>query len=257
MNGVNQADVNLQGSVKDTVDGGKAVKLINKTGAASIKGTIVSVSATTAFGVTETPVAATTNIGVIAESGIADGAEVWVTTEGKALVAFHDNIGVMGNYVRAPIAADAAVAVAEVVEFTFTEAVVAVAGNLGIKLPSLPLVNIVLAGGEDHDAVAAKVAAGVFAGWTQAAVNEVVTFTQAVEATTDGIMGIMANATLVTATVAATALGKPAITPTDGIAVASATIPGAGLQVGFLLEDHTARRYADDLALGMCVLKSN
>jgi len=87
--GVNLANKGLNGAVCETDEGGLAVRLINKTGAASIKGTAVCIDGTTAFGVTETVVAATNNFGIIAESGIADGSDVWVTFAGKALVAFH------------------------------------------------------------------------------------------------------------------------------------------------------------------------
>jgi len=254
--GVNLANKGLNGAVCETDEGGLAVRLINKTGAASIKGTAVCIDGTTAFGVTETVVAATNNFGIIAESGIADGSDVWVTFAGKALVAFHDNVGVKGNYVRTPIAADAANAVKEKYTFLATHAATA-AGSILVKLPSLTAVSVALVGNETVNQVATAIAAATFTGWTTAALNATVTFEQSVAATTDGVSGFTAAGTGVTETVTRTAIGKPAIVPTDGIAVATGTIPGAGLQIGFLLEDHTARRYADDLALAMCVLKSN
>jgi hypothetical protein len=218
---------------------------------------MVSIDPTANNRVIETPLTTTGPVGVIWEDGIAVGADVWVVTGGIAEVAFNDNVGVPGSYVRVPVAGDAAIAVAEVIEMTFTEAVNAVAGVLLVKLPSIAAVPVAITGGENHDAVAALVAAEVFPGWTQAAVNEVVTFTQTVEATTDGIMGITPAATLITATTVATAVGKPAITPAAGVAVADAVLPAAGTMIGVLTEDHTARPYADGVFTAKVLLKGN
>jgi hypothetical protein len=255
-NGVNPADLNLQGSVYNTPEGGVAVKVINKTGASSVKGHLVSVHASTAFAVTKTAVDATTVLAVMYSNGVADGGEVWVVMEGAADIAFHDNVGVKGNYVRAPAAGDAAIAVAEQYTFTVTHAATA-AGDLIIKIPSLAAKPIALVGTEDEDAVATAIAAAVYTGWTDVANLHVVTFTQSAGATTDGDASYTPNGTGVTITIANVAVGKPAITPTDGVAVATGTIPGAGKKIGFLLEDHTARRYADDLATARCLITRN
>lgn len=72
-----------------TPEGGIAVKMINDTGAPSIKGTLIHPSATVDNGVSIETVEFDT-IGVIYEDGIADGLEVWVITGGKAEVLLAD-----------------------------------------------------------------------------------------------------------------------------------------------------------------------
>lgn len=257
MRGVNLANKNASGSVWQSPIGGICHKMINGTAGASVKGAMVSVDSTTDGSVIATPLTTTGPIGVFYEDGIPVGDECWVVMEGIAEVAFNDNVAVPGNYVRVPVAGDAAVAVAEVVEMTFTGPAAAVAGTLGVKLPSLASVPVVIAGGENAAAVAALVAAEAFAGWAPVAVGAVVTFTQAVEATTDGVMGITAGTTTITATTIATALGKPAITPAAGIAVADAALPADGTQLGICIEAHTARRYADGVNTAKCILRGN
>lgn len=71
-----------------TVEGGLAVKLTNKTGAASVKGYVVSNSTTTASAVELIVQGEPDPIGVFYESGIADGAEAWVVVAGIADVYF-------------------------------------------------------------------------------------------------------------------------------------------------------------------------
>ncbi len=254
--GVNLANTNLNGNDYTTEYGGYCVKFINGCAGASVKGTIVAIDTTDDNTVVEAAVDSTNVIGVMYSDGVAVGGEVWVVVSGKAEVGFHDNIGVKGDYVRSPEAGDAAIAVAEQYTFTVTHAAT-VAGNLLVKIPSLAAVTVALAGTEDEDAVAAAIAAKTFTGWTVSALLHVVTFDQNVAATTDGIAGYTPAGTGVTITATRTAIGKPAITPTDGVAVADGTIPAAGEQVGVLLEDHTARRYADDFATALCVLKSS
>jgi hypothetical protein len=257
MRGVNLANRNASGSVWQSPEGGVCHRFINNTAAASVKGAAVSVDPAADRAVILSPLTTTGCIGVFYESGIPAGEDAWVVMEGVADVAFNDNVAVPGNYARIPVVGDAAIAVAEEVEFTFTEAVNAVAGNILVKLPSIPAVSIAVAAGDNHDAVAAKVAAGVFAGWTQAAVNEVVTFTQTVPATTDGISSMTPALTLVTATIVVNHVGKPAITPAAGIAVADAALPADGVEIGIVLEAHTARMYADGVFTAKCALKSN
>ncbi|MEI6207291.1 MAG: hypothetical protein WCP20_10945 [Desulfuromonadales bacterium] len=73
---------------KITPEGGVAVRLTNKTGATSVKGTIVTVSSTTNNAVAKITVDIPTPIGAIYEDGIADGSEVWVVVSGIADVYF-------------------------------------------------------------------------------------------------------------------------------------------------------------------------
>lgn len=67
-----------------TTEGGLYQIFINKTGASSVKGTIVSASTTTDNAVQIAPANTEMPIGVIYESGIADGSAVKVVTYGKA-----------------------------------------------------------------------------------------------------------------------------------------------------------------------------
>jgi hypothetical protein len=259
MNGVNLANRNAAGSVGHSAVGGQLVRFINNCAGVSVKGAIVSIDTTMDNAVVETAVAGTNPIGVIYQEGVPVGSEVWVAVDGIAEVAFNDNVGTPGDYVRAPAVADAAIAVQEVIVLQWTHAGLSVAGTASIKLPSLPAVDIVTAGGDNADAMAALVqaAAASFLGWGLVTIGDTTTFTQTVGATTDGVMGVTYGTTSTTATIVATALGKPAITPADGIAVADAVIPAAGLQIGILMEDHTARIFAEGVYTARVLIKTN
>jgi len=74
-----------------TVEGGFAVKLTNKTGGASVKGTLVHASTGTDNAVSTTDTDEIQPIGVIYEAGIADGSDVWVVTQGIAEVLLQDS----------------------------------------------------------------------------------------------------------------------------------------------------------------------
>lgn len=81
--------------------GGIAVKMTNKTGAASVLGTLVEASTSTdnAFGVN----AAGGNhpIGIVFEAGVADGSECWLVIYGIAQVLLQDSTAsTHGNWVR-------------------------------------------------------------------------------------------------------------------------------------------------------------
>lgn len=259
MNGVNLANRNAAGSVGHSAVGGQLVRFINNCAGASVKGAIVSIDTTMDNAVVETAVAGTNPIGVIYQEGVPVGSEVWVAVDGIAEVAFNDNVGTPGDYVRAPAAADAAIAVQEVIELQWTHAGASVAGTVSIKLPSLPAVNVVTAGGDNAAAMAALVqaAAASFPGWGLVTVGATTTFTQTAGATTDGVMSVGYGTTATTATLTVTATGKPAITPADGIAVADTVIPAAGLQIGVLMEDHTARIFADGVYTARVLIKTN
>ncbi len=259
MNGVNTANRNAAGSCGQSAEGGQLVRFTNGCAGASVKGTIVSIDPTADGTVIETPLTTTGCIGVIAEDGRAVGESVWVAIGGIAAVNLNDNVGTPGDYVRIPVAGDAAIAVAEVIVLTWTHAGNSVAGTAMVKLPSLAAVPIVTAGGDNAAAMAALVqaAAASFVGWTPITVGAVTTFTQDVPGTTDGIRGVTYGTTVTTATIVPTAIGKPAITPADGIAVADASLPADGTQIGLLLEDHTARRYADGVNTARVIIQKN
>lgn len=95
VNGVQQMKLNstgLEGAKwKDTALGGRAIKLTNKTGAATVKGQQVKTDTANDDAVILTAVSDDECIGVFLDSGVADGSEAWVVTSGIADVAFQDN----------------------------------------------------------------------------------------------------------------------------------------------------------------------
>lgn len=82
-----------------TPEGGLAVLMTNKTGAASVKGYIVSPDTTVDNAVRLTPVGQPDCIGVCYEDGVADGAEMWVVVSGIADVYFSQS-ATRGHYAR-------------------------------------------------------------------------------------------------------------------------------------------------------------
>jgi hypothetical protein len=78
--------------VRFTPEGGLAIRLTNKTGAASIKGTLVAASTATANAFEVTGASGALNcVGAVYESGIADGSECWVVVAGIAEVLLKDS----------------------------------------------------------------------------------------------------------------------------------------------------------------------
>ena len=86
--------------------GGGLVKVINKTGAPSVIGTVLTVSSSTDMGVQKIVVDVPTPIGVIIEKGIPDGGEVWMQTSGIVDVYFVGS-ATRGNLARGFITGDA------------------------------------------------------------------------------------------------------------------------------------------------------
>lgn len=81
-----------------TPEGGVAIKKINKTGAASIKGTLVDGSDTTsnAFKITEAD--GNDVIGVVYEDGVADGDECYMVFTGRCQVLLKDTTAATLEY---------------------------------------------------------------------------------------------------------------------------------------------------------------
>lgn len=75
-----------------SADGGYYITLINKTGANSVKGTIVIASTTTDNAVGIAPIGSDSPIGIILENGVADGLPVKVVVSGKAYVLLADGL---------------------------------------------------------------------------------------------------------------------------------------------------------------------
>ena len=101
----NLADLNMNGfSVFNdramvNVSGGFMVKRINKTGASSVKGTVVTTSDTTDNAVRINPTNGDMACGVMFEDGIPDGQECWVVTGGIAQVLLVDGVAGTRNYI--------------------------------------------------------------------------------------------------------------------------------------------------------------
>jgi hypothetical protein len=87
-----------------TAEGGIAIRLINATGAPSVKGTIVMASSTVPLAFDVCPANGFQPIGAVYEAGIANGAPCLVVITGVAEVLLANGTGsTMGNWVRTSI----------------------------------------------------------------------------------------------------------------------------------------------------------
>ena len=86
------------GSIWPTPEGGLAIKFVNKTGAASVKGTLLEAGTVVDDSVQVVGIDDPDCIGVIYEDGIADGELVWVVTHGKADVLLEDTAASTRGY---------------------------------------------------------------------------------------------------------------------------------------------------------------
>jgi len=86
------------GSIWPTPEGGLAIKFVNKTGAASVKGTLLEAGTVVDDSVQVVGIDDPDCIGVIYEDGIADGELVWVVTHGKADVLLEDTTASTRGY---------------------------------------------------------------------------------------------------------------------------------------------------------------
>lgn len=90
--------VNNKGKMTD--EGGYAVRLTNKTGAASVKGTLVSGHTTIDDAVILSPASSKACFGIMLEDGIADGQLCWVVVSGIATILLKDATATAsGNWV--------------------------------------------------------------------------------------------------------------------------------------------------------------
>lgn len=90
---------NFSSFIKFTPEGGVAYKMVNKTGSASVKGSLVAASLTTYDGF-RLQASEFDTIGVVYEDGIADGQYCWVVKNGKADVLLKDGTAsTVGNWV--------------------------------------------------------------------------------------------------------------------------------------------------------------
>lgn len=95
---INAQNTNENGKI--TAEGGVAIRVLNKTGAASVKGTVVIASTATANAVAIAPIDADMPIGVMYDNGIADGQLCWVVVSGIAEVLFKNTVApILGGIV--------------------------------------------------------------------------------------------------------------------------------------------------------------
>ena len=86
--------------IKLTDEGGYAVSLINKTGAASVKGTLVAGHTSEDDSVMVAPIDSKAAFGVMFEDGVADGELCWIVVSGIATVLLKDGTATTaGNWV--------------------------------------------------------------------------------------------------------------------------------------------------------------
>ena len=90
---------------KITPEGGFAVRLTNKSGAATVKGTIVSIKAGVDGEFELTPVNATHCLGVVETDAVVDGGSAFVTVAGIAPVLMKNN-STAGHICRIPLNGD-------------------------------------------------------------------------------------------------------------------------------------------------------
>ena len=84
--------------VKMTPEGGLAIRLTNKTGATSIKGTLVEASTSTQEAVGTCDANCVASSGVVYKSGVADGSEMWVVVAGITEVLLKDTTSATMGY---------------------------------------------------------------------------------------------------------------------------------------------------------------
>jgi hypothetical protein len=86
------------GNTRMLDEGALAIRMLNKTGSASVKGTIVETSATTAEAFDTITADAPDPIGIVYESGVADGGYCWIVIQGKCQVLLEDTTAATKDY---------------------------------------------------------------------------------------------------------------------------------------------------------------
>ena len=93
--------------MKFTLEGGLAIKMLNKTGANSVKGTVVELSTSTERAVDISPADEDEAMGIIYDDGIADGEFVWIVIQGIVDILIEDGqTATLGYWVRTSITQD-------------------------------------------------------------------------------------------------------------------------------------------------------
>lgn len=91
--------------LKFTPEGGLATKILNDTGAPSVKGMIVKASFTIDNAVSIIPIGNPDPVGIIYDDGILDGEYIWIVIQGKAQVLYSTAV-VRGTFSRVPQGGD-------------------------------------------------------------------------------------------------------------------------------------------------------
>lgn len=86
------------GKAKITPEGGVAILVTNKTGADSVKGMPVKADTSADNAIAVAGADSVVPIGVVYDSGIADGKDVWVIVSGIADVLFKDTVAPVRGY---------------------------------------------------------------------------------------------------------------------------------------------------------------
>jgi len=94
-------------NVKFTPEGGIATRVINDTGAPSIKGTVVHASPNIDNAVSLIPIDNPDPCGIVYDNGIPDGEYIWIVQHLKAEVLYSTPV-TRGTFSRCPLAADGA-----------------------------------------------------------------------------------------------------------------------------------------------------
>lgn len=81
-----------------TPEGGTAVRVINKTGSASVKGTVVGASSTTDDAFETVAANGVDPIGAVYENGVADGDYCWIVRHGRCQVLLEDSTAATRDY---------------------------------------------------------------------------------------------------------------------------------------------------------------
>lgn len=97
------------GNIFLTPEGGLAVRVINKTGAASVKGHILEAEGTTDFGVEKAGINDPDPFGIMYNDGVADGGWCWMVVSGIADVLYGTTV-TRATFSRVPVTADSVAA---------------------------------------------------------------------------------------------------------------------------------------------------
>lgn len=97
---VNSGTWSVPSNAMITPEGGYAIKLINRTGHASVKGEVVIASTSADGEVNIAPTSTEMPIGCVYNAGVAEGSAIWVVVAGIAEVLYDASATTRGNWVQ-------------------------------------------------------------------------------------------------------------------------------------------------------------